>query len=197
MILIKWWARLQFVIDMESQGMVNNQGYYQQDFFKNSSQERAMEYIFVHYLQEKGVVQPLTFSTVPGYQVGCSVQKPRTTTQKSSVIELKEAIKLVHDFFYHMLFEFDIKKIINAVPINREGLHKVFGNQLKPHQKAQDDLKIIYYARNNKSKISWLLIQSGAVKDMFVSVAQSLIRLNKGSSDAQNLKDCFLPADRC
>lgn len=54
-----------------------------------------------------------------------------------------------------MLFDFDIKTIVNAVPLKYDGLNKVYTGGLKPQAKAPEQLKIIYYARN-KAKISWL-----------------------------------------
>lgn len=51
---------------------------------------------------------------------------------KSSVIELKEAVNLIHEFFYHLLFDFDIQMVFNAVPINAEGLHKIYTANLTP-----------------------------------------------------------------
>ena len=61
LLLLKWWARLTFVINdlppdaedttnIAAKPMVSG-AYYFQDFFTNSSQERAIEYLFVHYLQ--------------------------------------------------------------------------------------------------------------------------------------------------
>ena len=100
----------------------------------------------MHFLQEQRVVEPLNFSTLT---------KPRANVVRSTVIELKGAINLLHDFFYHLLFDFDIKTVVNSVPLNAAGLNKVYTANLKPHTKDPDQLKIIYYARN-KAKISWL-----------------------------------------
>ena len=50
---------------------------------------------------------------------------------RCSAIELKDAVKLVHQFFYHLLFDFDIRKVVNAVPINDDGLHKIYQANLK------------------------------------------------------------------
>jgi hypothetical protein len=83
------------------------------------------------------IVQPLNFSTA---------NKPRKTEVRSTIIELKGAVSLVHDFFYYLLFDFDIKMVINSVPLKIEGLIKIYTANLK--SKAADQLKIIYYARN-------------------------------------------------
>ena len=68
---------------------------------------------------------------------------------------MKEGVRLLHEFFFYLLFDFDIKLIYNAVPLKRDGLHKIYSSNLKMCQKGPDQLKVIYYARN-KSKCSWL-----------------------------------------
>lgn len=40
-------------------------------------------------------------------------------------------MKILLKFFYHLLFDFDIKQVINAVPINADGLHKIYAANLK------------------------------------------------------------------
>ena len=62
LILLKWWARLQFVAykqtevsDDTSPGInisPHPGAFYFQDYFGNLPKERAIEYLFVHYLQK-------------------------------------------------------------------------------------------------------------------------------------------------
>lgn len=45
---------------------------------------------------------------------------------QSSEQDLREAMQLIHDFFFYMVFDFDIKLVVNAVPFNYDSLHKIF-----------------------------------------------------------------------
>ena len=94
-------------------------------------------------------------------------------TLPSSIIDLKEGVKLLHEFFHFLLFDFSIKRIYNAVPINLEGLYKIYSTNLKLCQKGPDQLKIIYYARN-KAKCSWLHLSPEATMGIIKRVADSL-----------------------
>ena len=114
---------------------------------------------------------------------------------RSSIIELKTAVNLLHDFFYYQLFDFDIKEVVNAVPINREGINKVYSGSLKLGQRAADQLKIIYYARN-KAKSSWLHMSSEMTQGIFKQVANTLKALNRGDPETC-LRDSFLPVSLC
>ena len=129
-LLLKWWARLHFVLGSDSRPPAKGpsppqaSGYYFQDHFNNSSQERAIQYLFTHYLQKDGVIRPLNFNCAPK-------KDSKANSVRCSAIELKDAVKLVHQFFYHLLFDFDIRKVVNAVPINDDGLHKIYQANLK------------------------------------------------------------------
>ena len=114
---------------------------------------------------------------------------------RSSIIELKTAVNLLHDFFYYQLFDFDIKEVVNAVPINREGINKVYSGSLKLGQRAADQLKIIYYARN-KAKSSWLHMNSEMTQGIFKQVANTLKALNRGDPETC-LRESFLPVSLC
>ena len=73
---------------------------------------------------------------------------------------------MLHEFFYYLLFDFDIKQIYNAVPLKPDGLHKIYSCNLKVSQKGLDQLKIIYYARN-RGKCSWLHLSPTATHGLF------------------------------
>ena len=55
----------------------------------------------------------------------------KETQLNSSIVDLKKAVKLLQDFFFYILFDFDIKLIYNAIPLTCEGLYKIFVTNLK------------------------------------------------------------------
>lgn len=70
-------------------------------------------------------IPPLNFSTGEPKEVpGCS----RT---KSEDVQA-EALWLLQKFFDYLLFDFDIKRVVNAVPVKQEGLHEVYQATLDP-----------------------------------------------------------------
>lgn len=100
----------------------------------------------------------------------------------------------MHQFFYYLLFDFDVRLIVNAVPINKEGLHKIHSNGPSFSLKGVDELKIIYYSRN-RMKSSWLHLSPADTQGLFMEVALSLQTLNQGGESC--LRDCFLPERLC
>ena len=64
------------------------------------------------------------------------------------MVDLKQGVKLLQEFFFHMLFDFNINKVYNAIPLSREGLDRIYSSNLKFWDKGHDQLKIIYYPRN-------------------------------------------------
>ena len=197
LLMLKWWARLHFVLNSSHKKQYHNSSpsvaqpgnYFFHDYFDNSSQERAIQYLFIHYLQKEEIIRPLNFSA--------STRKEfLANSVNTSSTELIEAMKLLLKFFYHLLFDFDIKLVINAVPINTDGLHKIYAGNLKVCQKGLDHLKIIYFSRN-KAKSSWLHLSPECTQSMFKQVADSLQALNKQSASDECLSSCFLPTHLC
>ena len=57
----------------------------------------------------------------------------------------------MHDFFYFILFEFDIREVVNVVTVSFDCLKKITTNELRESQNS-DELKIIHYYKH-KAKV--------------------------------------------
>lgn len=148
----------------------------------------------MHYLQKNRLIAPLNFDcgASGNKKLGGGGGTPAHQTRlSSSIIDLKESVRIVHEFFDHLVFDFNMKLVYNAVPLQYEGLHTIYQSNLKVNQMSPEQLKIIYYARNPTKKNSWLIFDLGQFSDVVKQVALSLSCLNTGSASC--VRDCFLP----
>ena len=89
-----------------------------------------------------------------------------------------------------MLFDFDVRQVVNCIPINKEGLYKIHHRHLTYNQKGPSKLKVIYYYRE-RNKVYWLDLSDSDTVEMLTKVALSLQTLNK--SPEGRVIESFMP----
>ena len=79
----------------------------------------------IHYLQVVDRIAPLNLNEKVSQQNRQLAKDGGKDRSLSSQRDILKAVQLVHEFFYYLLFDFQIQNVVNCVPINKEGLFKI------------------------------------------------------------------------
>lgn len=87
---------------------------------------------------------------------------------------LREAVELVNEFFYFLMFDLNYNKVVDVIPDQQDlpSIRKdtAISNLNDKENNPQRILKIIYYKRK-KHNISWLHITDEETKELFEQVS--------------------------